>query len=50
MDVGPSETRPVSSSSHPIDPGGFAPGAMLADRYRIDKALAPRRGIESRRG
>ncbi len=31
-----SETRVrTTPSSHPIDPGGFAPGTVLADRYRI---------------
>ena len=35
MEAGPSETRVSSSPSHPLDPGGFAPGHVLADRYRI---------------
>jgi hypothetical protein len=34
MDSGSSETRASSSPSHPLDLGGFAPGRILADRYR----------------
>jgi hypothetical protein len=44
MDVGNSETRASSSPSHPIDAGGFAPGTVLADRYRI-VALVGRGGM-----
>ncbi|MBE3132698.1 MAG: hypothetical protein IMZ55_04440 [Acidobacteria bacterium] len=40
MDVGNTETLPGSSSSHPLDPGGFAPGTILADRYRIVALVA----------
>ncbi len=39
MDVGTSETRPGSSSSCRIDAGGFSPGTILADRYRIVASL-----------
>jgi hypothetical protein len=42
MDTGFSETRASSSPPHPADPGGFTPGTILADRYRI-VALAPPR-------
>jgi serine/threonine-protein kinase len=34
MDASDSETR-VDPSSHPATTGGFAPGTILADRYRI---------------
>ena len=44
MDVGPSETRASSSASRPLDLGGFAPGHILADRYRI-VALLGRGGM-----
>jgi hypothetical protein len=35
MDSGPSETRASSSPSNSLDLGDFAPGTVLADRYRI---------------
>jgi len=34
MDASDSETR-IDPSSHPVTTGGFAPGTILADRYRI---------------
>jgi serine/threonine-protein kinase len=34
MDASNSETR-IDPSSHPVTTGGFAPGTILADRYRI---------------
>jgi hypothetical protein len=44
MEAGPPETRASSSPSHPLDPGGFAPGHILANRYRI-VALVGRGGM-----
>jgi len=42
--VGASETRPVSSSVPLVNAGAFAPGTLLAGRYRI-VALAGRGGM-----
>ena len=44
MEPGSSETRAASPSSHPLPLHGFAPGAMLAGRYRI-VALVGRGGM-----
>ena len=44
MDSGSSETRAAAPISHPIPSQGFAPGTILAGRYRI-VALAGRGGM-----
>lgn len=44
MNTGFSETRVRSAPSHPIDAGGFAPGTIVAGRYRI-VSLAGRGGM-----
>ena len=43
MDASDSETRVGPSSFQLGVPGGFAPGTILADRYRIIGAARPRR-------
>jgi predicted Ser/Thr protein kinase len=44
MESGSSETRISSSPSTPVDAGRFAPGAVLANRYRV-VSLAGRGGM-----
>jgi hypothetical protein len=44
MDVSSSETHARPTPFHPVDPGGFARGTILANRHRI-VSLAGRGGM-----